>query len=530
MIRNYEDPNKTSENRLPPRAHYLPAGAADSVPLSGTWRFAYFSRDIDVPAEISEWGEIPVPSCWQLHGFDEPNYSNINYPFPCDPPYVPDDNPCGVYEREFELDDLDRRVYFLLLGVSSCAYVYLNGKYVGFTEGSRMSAEFDLTDYAKIGSNTLRVKVLKWCCGSYLEDQDCFRYNGIFRDCYLLLRPEGHLFDVEMLPCESEIKIKLDREADVEIFDGGKLLTASRISGEFSFAPKNPVLWNAENPHLYTVKLKCAGEEIEFNTALRSVSVSDKRELLINGSPVKLHGVNHHDTHPTTGYYMSYEDMRRDLTLMKSLNINCVRTSHYPPHPDFAALCDELGLYVVLETDIETHGILRRYPNVDYSYDSESPDWPCSNPEWKAEHADRMRRTLECFKNYPSVIIWSLGNEFGYGHMEGANGPAEYAAAVRLHAEAMLAVSPDLRLCSSGPYPDAQWAAQSAKAKRPMLVTEAGMATFCSTAHSQKTPSPIVSSVSGRAAEVRAVQAPKAYSPRLVSVAGIVTSLKAVHP
>ncbi len=415
MIRNYEDPKKTSENRLPPRSYYLPAGAADSILLSGEWRFAYFPREIDLPAEITDWDSIPVPSCWQLHGYEQPNYSNINYPFPCDPPYVPDDNPCGVYERDFELDSLDRRVYFLLLGASSCAFVYLNGKYVGFTQGSRMSAEFDLTDYARVGQNTLRVKVLKWCCGSYLEDQDCFRLNGIFRDCYLLLRPEGHLFDVQMLPSEREIALDFDGEAQVSVYDGDELLCQENSNGKFRFSPENPVLWNAEKPHLYTVKLCSAGEEITLRTALRSVAVSDKRELLINGSPVKLHGVNHHDTTPTAGYTMTHEEMRRDLELMKSLNVNCVRTAHYPPHPDFAAMCDELGLYVVLETDIETHGFLRRYPNVPYHYDCESSDWPTVDPEWKAEHLDRMRRTVESFKNYPSVIMWSLGNEAGFG-------------------------------------------------------------------------------------------------------------------
>ena len=424
MIRNYEDPRKTSENRMPPRAHYLPGGAADSILLSGKWRFAYFERDIDLPAEITEWGEINVPSCWQLEGYGEPNYSNINYPYPCDPPYVPDDNPCGVYEREFELEDLDRRVYFMLLGVSSCAFVYLNGRYVGFTESSRLTAEFDLTDYANVGCNTLRVKVLKWCCGSYLEDQDCFRYNGIFRDCYLLLRPEGHLFDVDIKSDESAISLSFDGEADVEIYGSDKLIGGGHADRSFSFTPEDPILWNAEKPYLYTVKILSAGEEMIFKTALRSVAVSDKKELLINGSPVKLHGVNHHDTHPTAGYCMSREDILRDLTLMKSLNINCVRTSHYPPHPDFAALCDELGIYVVLETDNETHGILRRYPNVDYGYDSDSPDWPCSNPDWFDEHIDRIRRTYECFKNYPSVIMWSLGNEAGYGENHG--GMIEY--------------------------------------------------------------------------------------------------------
>ena len=188
-MRNYENILMTSENRLPQRSYYIPAGKSDYMLLNGEWRFAYFSRDIDVPEKIEKWDTVPVPSCWQALGYENPNYTNINYPYPYDPPFVPDDNPCGVYERDFEIDKLWGKVYYILEGVSSCAFVYVNGAYVGFTQGSHLQAEYDITSFAKEGKNTIRVKVLKWCVGSYLEDQDFFRFNGIFRDTYILQRP-----------------------------------------------------------------------------------------------------------------------------------------------------------------------------------------------------------------------------------------------------------------------------------------------------------------------------------------------------
>ena len=419
-MRVYEDPRHTSLNRCPPRSHYIPGGVSEYSSLSGEWKFAYFRRDIDVPEEITAWDTIPVPSCWQLQGYENPNYSNINYPYPCDPPYVPDDNPCGVYEREFDLESLWGRVYFVFEGVSSCAFLYVNGQFVGFTQGSHLLAEFDITPFVTAGRNTVRVKVLKWCCGSYLEDQDFFRYNGIFRDCYLLQRPQGHIGDVEIIPNDRAISVKLTGGAEVRIFEGEKLLTAFHMTGRFSFTPESPILWNAEKPFLYTVELERNGEIIRIKTGLRSIAVSSRHELLINGTPVKLHGVNHHDTSKFRGWCQSPEELKKDLLLMKELNINCVRTSHYPPAPVFLELCDELGFYVVLETDIETHGFLRRLPNVPYYYDVESNAWPCTKAEWKDEFVERMQRMVENFKNHPGVIFYSTGNESGHGcnHME----------------------------------------------------------------------------------------------------------------
>ncbi len=414
-MRIYENPERTSENRCPPRSCYIPGGISQYRLLNGTWRFRFYDRDIDVPETIESWDSIPVPSCWQLQGYENPNYCNVNYPYPCDPPYVPDDNPCGVYERDFELEEVWGRVYFVLEGVSSCAFVYLNGNYVGFTQGSHLQAEFDITDYVRRGGNTLRVKVLKWCCGSYLEDQDFFRYNGIFRDCYLLQRPQGHISDVEMIPDDTAIRIALDGTAKVRIFDGEKLLCRQEMVDSFAYEPAHPILWNAEKPHLYRVELERAGEIISLKTGLRRLQISGQYELLVNGTPVKLHGVNHHDTSAHRGWCQSDEELLADLKLMKQLNINCVRTSHYPPTPRFIQLCDELGLYVVCETDIETHGFLRRLPNVPYYYDVESGDWPCTKREWRHEFVERMERMVENFKNHPSILIWSTGNESGHG-------------------------------------------------------------------------------------------------------------------
>ena len=415
-MRVYEQTEKTSENRLPQRPYYIPEGKSEYRLLNGNWRFAFFARDTEMPEEIDHWDTIPVPSCWQLQGYENPNYTNVNYPYPCDPPYVPDENPCGVYEREFDLEQVWGRVYFVLEGVSSCAFVYVNGSYVGFTQGSHLQAEFDITDYVNPGVNTLRVKVLKWCCGSYLEDQDAFRYNGIFRDCYLLQRPKEHMVDVDVRTEGSRIRVRADKPADMTLFDReGNCLGFVPNVDEAVFSVENPVLWNAEKPYLYSVRLERAGERITQKIGLRTIAVSEKKEMLINGVPIKLHGVNHHDTDPHRGWCQTAQELRRDLELMKKLNINCVRTSHYPPSPVFLELCDELGLYVILETDIETHGFLRRYANVEYHYDVESEDWPGTNPAWQKEFLERMERAVTRDKNHCSIIMWSTGNESGHG-------------------------------------------------------------------------------------------------------------------
>ncbi len=418
-MRIYENFEKTYENRMPQRAYYIPYESLEKALegkkensayykcLNGMWNFAYFERDIDVPDFITKWDSIPVPSCWQMHGYDKPGYTNVVYPHPVDAPFVPDDNPCGVYSRTFEISTRwsSRKTYIVLEGVSSCHFVYVNGKYVGYSQGSHLQAEYDITPYITTGTNTLTIKVLKWCVGSYLEDQDCFRLSGIFRDVYLLSREDNHIADVYIKADTKSICVDAE---NYEIYDG-------KVKVENL---DNPILWNAENPHLYTVVVKGKSEYIPFLVGMREVAVSDNKELLINGVSVLLKGVNHHDTHPTKGYTMSEEDLMADLIAMKKLNINTIRMSHYPPTPEFLNMCDRMGFYVIDETDIEAHGYSARTYSGNgggRGFDVEDDIWPCQNAHFKNMHIDRMVRMVERDKNHASVIIWSMGNESGYG-------------------------------------------------------------------------------------------------------------------
>lgn len=409
-MRKYENINLIHENTMPPRSHYIPYDSLKKaldgdksksdfyILLNGDWDFAYFSRDIDCPEKITQWDSVKVPSCWQMTGYEKPYYTNVNYPYPVDPPYVPDDNPVGVYRRFFDIDkkQAENENYIVFEGVSSCVELFINGEYVGFSTVSHSTSEFKVE--LKKGKNEIIAKVYKWCVGSYLEDQDFFRNNGIFRDVYLLSRNKGHLFDID---------IRFDSKGIY--YDGNyTVYDAEMKPADLS----SPVLWNAEQPYLYTVVIEKAGEFIPVKVGLRNQSVSDKGELLINGVSVKLKGVNHHDTHPTDGYAMSPDFMRDELLKMKELNINCIRTSHYPPQPTFLELCDELGFYVVDEADIETHGIANRA--IGWGYD-ESDMWPCRNAMWRDAFKDRAERLFERDKNHTCVIMWSLGNESNYG-------------------------------------------------------------------------------------------------------------------
>ena len=415
-MRYYESLKKFSENREPQRAYYIPYDSLEKALkgdktksnyyklLNGNWNFAFFKRDIDVPEKISVWDTVPVPSCWQTLGYEKPGYTNVMYPHPIDAPYVPDDNPCGVYEREFTVNTewAKRETHIVFEGVSSCLTLYVNGEYVGFSQGSHLQAEFDISKYVKEGKNTLTAKVHKWCVGSYLEDQDFFRFSGIFRDVYLLSREEGHIKDVSVKADTKTIAVDAQ---NYEIYDGKEKVENL----------DKPILWNSENPHLYTVIVKGKTEFIPIKVGMREITVSDKYELLVNGVSVLLKGVNHHDTHPTKGWTMSDEDIRKDLETMKFLNINAIRTSHYPPTPEFLNMCDEMGFYVIDETDIETHGFVRRTNVSNEGYDVTDAIWPCSNPDFKAMFVERMQRMMERDKNHPSVIMWSTGNESGYG-------------------------------------------------------------------------------------------------------------------
>lgn len=419
-MRYYENYYKTSENRLPQRAFYIPEGEAVYNLLNGDWRFYYNKNGdtVDYEGAVKKWDKVKVPSTWQNTGYENPNYCNINYPHPIDPPYVPQVNPIGIYEKDFNITDKEKETYFVMEGVSSCARVYVNGNFVGFTQGSHLQAEFDITSFVNAGKNTVRVVVHKWCVGSYLEDQDFFRCHGIFRDVYILERPAGHIVDFSVVTENNDtVIVKTTPETDVTLYDKGEVIgaTVTDENGVATLKIDEPVLWNAEKPYLYQVELKKAGEIILENVGLRTYGISDKNEFLVNGVAVKLKGVNHHDSTPTAGWVMTDEEIINDLKIMKELNINTIRTSHYPPTPRFLDFCDRMGFYVVLETDIETHGFVRRYANVPYSYDVESGEWPCAMEEWKAEHVERMQRAYHRDKNHPSIFMWSTGNESGHG-------------------------------------------------------------------------------------------------------------------
>ena len=414
-MRFYENPQKTSENREKPRAYYIPGGVSEYMLLNGEWKFAYFENS-DLATEASaKWDKITVPSCWQLKGYDEPNYTNINFPFPCDPPYVPNVNPMGIYKREFEITDTGMEYYVVFEGISSCGELYINGKYVGFTQGSHLQSEFDITPFVKKGENEIIVKVYKWCVGSYIEDQDMFRLNGIFRDVYILKRPADHVRDFTIRSEGNDtIIVRTDRWADIRLFDG-ELLIGEAHSRYHEFKIKEPKLWNAEKPYLYTVEIEYKGEIIRQRVGIREIGISHKNEITVNGRPITIKGVNHHDVHPTNGWCLTDKEIYDDILKIKEINANAIRTSHYPPSPKFLEYCDEIGMYVILEADNEAHGFIYRNPTDKYVYDMEENEWPATDPKWLKEHVSRAERTFARDKNHPSVIMWSVGNECGYG-------------------------------------------------------------------------------------------------------------------
>lgn len=425
-MEKYNDLSIVSENREKQRAYYIPFGDKQKAlsgealrsdryhDLNGKWNFHYFESPLDLPDDISEIeykDEIPVPSCWECYGYGQIQYTNVNYPFQYDPPYTHSLNPVGVYSRVFDIKDY-RRLYLVFEGVGSYFELYVNDSYVGMSRGTHMQAEFDITKYAKQGKNKLTVCVYTWNAESYLEDQDCFRFHGIFRDVYLLERPESHIQDIY-------IKTYPDGRIDTELtFTGERLpYTIELYAPDGSRAEKidDPLLWSAETPNLYGVLLCCNGEYIYKKVGFRTIAASNRGELLINGVSVKLKGVNRHDSHPKYGYCTTIEDMRQDIVMMKQNNINCVRTSHYPNHPVFLELCDRYGLYVIDECDQETHGVEYALGPGSLAAIEEMAD----NPAWTASYMDRMRRLVERDKNSPSVIMWSLGNEgqFGSNHI-----------------------------------------------------------------------------------------------------------------
>jgi beta-galactosidase len=413
-MRFYEDLSKILVNMLPTRAYYIPENKDAFMSLNGTWHFDFFESDMS--SNCNKSGEIDVPSCWQCRGYENPYYTNVTYPFPIDPPFVPSKNPMGVYTREFEIHDLSKKYYIVFEGVSSCLELYINNTFVGYSQGSRLQAEYEITKFLKEGTNEVVAKVRKWCLGSYLEDQDCFRYNGIFRDVYLLSRPQNHIKDINISTKQNIINIIFEGEGNVSLFDNNILIDKKYAKDFVSFEVKKPVKWNAENPYLYDIVFEYNGEIIRQRVGFVEYEINERSAFTVNGVEVKLKGVNHHDTNPKNGYSMTNDDILQDLHLMKKMNVNCIRTSHYPPSPKFLQYCNEMGFYVMLEADLETHGFVRRYGDTETRFDclNGNDEWIGNQPKWKNAFVDRIQRTYERDKNNPCVFSWSMGNESGF--------------------------------------------------------------------------------------------------------------------
>lgn len=397
--------------------------------LNGTWDFKLYQSPFEIEDFTNDednitYDSIRVPGCWQTQGYDYNQYTNVKYPFPYDPPYVPNENPTGLYHQKFHLSKEQKQYQQFLNfeGVDSCFYLYVNKTFVGYSQVSHSTSEFDITPFTVEGQNELHVIVLKWCDGSYLEDQDKFRMSGIFRDVYLMFRPENYVWDYNIRTSLSNENSKA--KIEVFIMNQGQLknphyqlLNSEGIvlweqytkDTSFQFEVSNPILWNAETPYLYTFLISTEEEVIVQQLGIREVSISEG-VLLINGKPIKLKGVNRHDMDPVTGFTISYEQAKKDMTLMKEHNINAIRTSHYPNAPWFPILCNEYGFYVIAEADLEAHGAVSFYGG---GYDKTYGDI-VQRPMFYEAILDRNERNLMRDKNNPSIFMWSMGNEAGY--------------------------------------------------------------------------------------------------------------------
>ncbi|HEY3715480.1 MAG TPA: glycoside hydrolase family 2 TIM barrel-domain containing protein [Jatrophihabitantaceae bacterium] len=383
--------------RRAPRA-YTTSDAAH-VDLNGTWRFR-----LDGRPETS----IEVPGHWQLQGHGAPAYTNVRYPFPVDPPNVPDENPTGEYRRSFDLpsDWPSGGAVLRFLGVDSAFTAWLNDTELGWSTGSRLPTEFDVGGLLRPTGNTLTVRVHQWSSASYLEDQDMWWLSGIFRDVALIARPAGAIddffvhADYDDATEAGTLRVDTDVPARLSVPELG--LVEVPAAGPHRIAAVEP--WSAEQPRLYDGVLHTDGERLALRFGFRTVEIRDGL-LRVNGRPIQFRGVNRHEWNPDRGRAVTADDMLADVRLMKQHNINAVRASHYPPHPDFLALCDEYGLYVVDECDLETHG----FTIVDWRRN------PADDQRWQPALLDRMQRTVERDKNHPSIVMWSLGNECGVG-------------------------------------------------------------------------------------------------------------------
>lgn len=446
--RYYENLSVLHENTMPARAYYIPASKrmdnlvehreeSDRMQLlNGTWKFQYFNSIYDIQDSFFEknydtenFDEIQVPSVWQMAGYDTHQYTNIRYPFPFDPPYVPQDIPCGAYVHNFEYsrDEKASKAFLNFEGVDSCFYVWINGSYIGYSQVSHMTSEFDVTDVLHDGTNTVAVLVMKWCDGSYLEDQDKFRMSGIFRDVYILKRPKQAISDyhiktrIEDMLAKVEIEMKFYSPLNVKISiedRNGAVVALGSIAEEGTAVLEiaSPELWNTENPYLYKLILETENEVIVDHIALRKIEIKDQ-VIYLNGQKIKFRGVNRHDSDPVTGFTISLEQLTTDLTLMKQHNFNAIRSSHYPNAPFFYEMCDKYGFMVIDEADIEAHGpcMIYRKEDTDYNRFKRWNEMIADDPAWEEAIVDRVKLMVERDKNRFCIVMWSMGNESAYG-------------------------------------------------------------------------------------------------------------------
>lgn len=398
--------------------------------LNGKWDFNYFSslqliKDFNHINKINLSDSIDVPSVWQMKGYDYNQYTNVKYPIPYNPPFVPTDNPCAIYKKEFDFNiDSEKQDYHINFeGIDSCFYFWINDKFVGYSQISHSISEFDISNYLVNGKNTITVLVLKWCDGTYFEDQDKFRMSGIFRDVYILTRSKSRINDfklttsVNVLSNEGVINLEIletvgNPNISYTLLEPNNTVISSGniIENNLQINISNAQLWDAENPNLYTLLLQTETEVIKEKVGLREIKIENSI-LKINDVPIKIKGVNHHDSDPFKGYAITYDDLIVDLKLMKENNINSIRTSHYPKAPIFYELCDEYGFYVMSEADIETHGVVELY-GLGYL---DNYNMIADDVIYKESIIDRIDSSIVPFKNKSCIFMWSLGNESGYG-------------------------------------------------------------------------------------------------------------------
>lgn len=437
---DWQTPQLVSQNREKAVSFYIPFAPNDPVLfeqfesssrymlLNGEWDFKYFNaayelpEDIAAPGQTAGFNKIKVPLSWQMAGYGTPNYLNACYPIPVNIPFVPSENPVGVYKKRFTLPLAfeGQRLFLNFEGVNSFYYLFIDGQKVGFAKNAHTLSRFEVTKYITGSSFEVCVVVLKFSDGTYLEDQDCYRHNGIYRDVYLTARPQSFVDDVKI---EAGLKnnystgaVQLTATAALELSNAEVCVSDPQGQQVFSgslqfqggkatlgFELPQPQAWTAETPNLYSLTVITEYEKLPFQFGVRSLETDENGRFLVNGRPIKLYGVNRHDTHPELGHYVPVEHMVNDLLTMKRFNINAIRTSHYPNSSIFLSLCDRLGFYVIDEGDLETHGV-----GVDSMMD---PQLIADDPRFEAAFFSRVRRMVARDKNHPCVIMWSLGNE-----------------------------------------------------------------------------------------------------------------------